>query len=68
VTDGVGVHAPAVAVGVDGVLLQGRAERQDAALFGLDVVDLEVEVELPNWIPAQFSWLPSLIGRPVTSA
>ena len=35
--DGIGVHAPAVAVGADGVLPQGRAECQDAGLLGLDV-------------------------------
>jgi hypothetical protein len=46
VADGVGVDAEAVAVGFGVVLLQGRAEGQDAALFGLDVVDFEVEVEL----------------------
>jgi hypothetical protein len=46
VADGVGIHPRAVAVGADGVLLQGGAEGQDAALFGLDVVDFEVEVEL----------------------
>src|SRR3954447_50164 len=46
VADGVGVDAPAVAVGADGVLLQGRAQGQDTALLGLDVVDFEVEMEL----------------------
>jgi biotin operon repressor len=46
VANGVGVDAEAVAVGADAVPLQGRAEGQDAALFGLDVVDFEVEVEL----------------------
>ena len=46
VADGVGVHAEAVTVGADGVVLHGRAEGQDTVLFGVDVVDLEVEVEL----------------------
>lgn len=46
VSDGVGVDAEAVAVGADAVPLQRRTEGQDAALFGLDVVDFEVEVEL----------------------
>ncbi len=44
--DGVGEDAPAVPVRADGVLLQGGAEGQDAALLGVDVVDFEVQVEL----------------------
>src|SRR6478735_12190050 len=51
VADGVGVDAPAVAVGADGVLPQGRAEGEDAALLGLDVVDIEVEMELLGVLP-----------------
>jgi len=46
VADGVGVDAEAVAGGADGVPLHGRAEGQDTGLFGLDVVDFEVKVEL----------------------
>jgi hypothetical protein len=46
VADGVGVDAKAVAVGAGGVPLQGRSEGQDTALFRLDVVDFEVEMEL----------------------
>src|SRR3954447_15647299 len=46
VADRIGIDAPAVALGADGVLLQGRAEGQDAALLGLDVIDFEVDVEL----------------------
>ena len=46
VADRVGVGPPAIAVGADGVLLQFRAEGYDAALFRLDVVHFEVEVEL----------------------
>jgi hypothetical protein len=44
--DRVGVDLPAVAIGSDEVLLQGRAELDDAALFGLDFVHFEVEVVL----------------------
>src|SRR4030095_14235522 len=46
VADGVGVDAETVAVRGGGVPLHSCAEGQDATLFGLDVVDLEVEVEL----------------------
>jgi hypothetical protein len=42
--DRVGVDPPAVALGSDEVLLQRRAELDDATLFGLDVAHLEVEV------------------------
>ena len=44
--DRVGVDLPAVALGPDEVLLQCRAEFDDAALFGLDFVHFEVEVVL----------------------
>ena len=44
--DRVGVDLPAVALGPDEVLLQCRAELDDATLFGLDFVHFEVEVVL----------------------
>src|SRR5215469_11830107 len=44
--DRVSVDPPAVAVGADGVLVQRRAEVEDAALLGLDIVYFEVQVEL----------------------
>src|SRR5215469_18136803 len=46
VANRVSVDPPAVAVGADAVLLQRRAEAEDAALLGLDFVHFEVEVEL----------------------
>src|SRR5689334_19384654 len=46
VADRVSVDPPAVAVGADEVLLKRRAEVEDAALLGLDLVHFEVEVEL----------------------
>lgn len=42
----VGVDLPAVSRGSDEVLLECRAELDDAALFGLDQVHFEVKVEL----------------------
>ena len=42
----VGEDLPAVAVGADEVLLQCRAELDDAALLGLDFAHFEVEVVL----------------------
>jgi len=44
--DRVGVDLPAVSLGSDEVLLECRAELDDAALFGLYQVHLEVEVVL----------------------
>jgi hypothetical protein len=42
--DRVGEDLPAVAVGADEVLLQCRAELDDATLLGLDFAHFEVEV------------------------
>ncbi len=42
----VGVDPPAVALGSGEVLLQCRAELDDAAVFGLDFIHFEVEVVL----------------------
>jgi hypothetical protein len=46
VANGVGVDAPAVAVGVDGVLLQGRAEGQDGEQTGPGVLPCQTEKTL----------------------
>ena len=50
--DRVGVDLPAVALGSDEVLLQCRAELDDAALFRLDFAHFEVEVVLLGVFPS----------------
>ena len=46
VAGGVGMDPEPVAVGADEVVLHGRREGQDPALFGVDVVDFDAEMEL----------------------
>ena len=66
----VGVDLPAVALWSDEVLLQCRAELDDAALFGLDFGHFEVEVVLLGVFvvgPARSTGMP-LSSEPARSA